>query len=242
MKPKIATVWASIYGLTNMTVFDVDTAADNLGIPYTVVDEALRELPAKPSCQRVFVDTKVVYVPSPKVCFRYLSMIDRVPTPHLILVAGGPSEINAHRIPLFPFRSLTATRISNMLETPFPQQVELRADRIDVVSDLVTRVKDQTLYQSVHSLFYRIKDKEQRAAAQDEVFKYLSGIGRSVPGNLPGAMTTILQSPRAKELRVIMSFARTNGLQPTLDQFPNADEFEISYLLNKLGKLRGKKA
>lgn len=242
MKIKTAEVWASMYGLTNMTLFDLDAAADDLGVPYIVVDEALKTSLMTPICQRVFIDTRVVYIPNPKVCFRYLAKINRVPSPHLILVAGGPSELTSHRIPTFPFRSLTATRLSDLLETPFPQQVELCADKVDVVRDLVTRVKDQTLYQSVHALFYRIKDKEQRVVAQVEVFKYLSGIGRSVPTNLPGAMTTVLQSQRAKDLRAVMTFARANGLQNTLTQYPQADEFEVSYLLNKLAKIKGTRA
>lgn len=230
----------SLWGISDLTLHDVRaTVVDSLGaVLYVQSSHSDKVVRMDPSLPRYFGNEGFWYFGTATASRAILSWSDEERAkPRIVFVNDAPTALNSYGIQAFPFANLSVDTLLSFAASCEPTVLQARPSKSDAVTQALADIRGQTLFQSVHALFYRIPSKDARKAAQAAVIKYLCGKG-ALPVGLPAKMTEALTGPRAQVLRATMKQALREDLEPFLASRPDLDEFEIRYLATSFRSLK----
>lgn len=121
---------------------------------------------------------------------------------------------------LFSYSTMAASYI------PLPERVRRSAQT------MLEHEAGDLLLPKIHPLFYRIP-KDRRDTTRTSVFAYLNGEASSYVHSGVPALDRLIESPLATKTRKYAMHAAAVGLEQTLIDFADADEFELRYLLSR---------
>lgn len=121
---------------------------------------------------------------------------------------------------LFNYSTMPATY------TPLPDRVRRSAQT------MLEHEAGDLLLPKIHPLFYRIP-KERRDSTRNSVFAYLNGESATFRHSGVPALDRLVESPLAAKTRKYVMHAGKVGLEQTLLDYADADEFELRYLLSR---------
>jgi hypothetical protein len=210
---------------------------DQLGAPLVHLDAKRYKAKAK----EWVPDTKLAYITSRFVYVSQLSDLkyaeDRISasrSPHVLLLGGSAVDLHQHRVPVYPRLHLTRGDVLYLNDIESPQDLLYTnlERQVDLAREVYDTLAQPSILQMVHTLFYRIQDKEQRKACQATTYRYLSGQLARPPVSGVAKLDNIMRGPEAVRLRasIIASVALSKDQQEDLD-------YDVRYVLAKVGKL-----
>lgn len=113
---------------------------------------------------------------------------------------------------------------SRKVSIPFKQR-----DLIQEVLDFNTR---ESVLQRVHPAFYRVKNKEDRLATQNKVYRYLAGISKRQPKTGIKLIDEMLSSDLCRRFRLAVQESLTKDIDETAARY-DIDRFEIAFVRSK---------
>lgn len=154
---------------------------------------------------------------------------------YVVLVGGDGVTLHEHKVAVFPRPTLSKDDVLYLNNVPYPQELiyEPLERHLDLAKAVYENLAAPSILQLVHTLFYRILDKTQRAQCQASTYRYLCGDLSKPPVSGVNKLDGILRSDEAKELRdqVVSGIDATREVQEELN-------YDVRYVLAKAGRLK----
>lgn len=151
----------------------------------------------------------------------------------VILVNVDTSELLRFGVQVYPKASVSTddlvwwTTVSDPLVLDKPKEV-------DVLALGLSFTQKESVLSRVNPLFYRVPTAERERARKDFV-RYMFG-GR-LPQGVPVQMTEVLTSEECQTLRGYAQMLKSSDLDTVIDAHPDANEFDLRYLIAKRDSL-----
>lgn len=151
----------------------------------------------------------------------------------VIMVNEDASELTRFGVTVYPQSRVRMddlvwwTTVSDPLTLDDPRDV-------DVLALGLSFTQKESVLSKVNPIFYRVATSDRERARKDFV-RYMFG-GR-MPNGIPVQMKTVLESPECLVLRSHAQMALSMDLDALMDAHPEANEFDLRYLLAKRASL-----
>jgi hypothetical protein len=219
-------------GLPLMSLIEVmEVVVGELGAPLravTLVNGVRNDYGIDPSTLRFYSPWKFVFLNN---CadLRRLSMeADR----QVFLISSEHSELDRYKIPIYPMGRLKAHDAAYLTANDDPLELH-NPPPFDILKEALEASTRKSFMSLVNPLFYRVVSAE-RDRARSEFVAFM--FGGPTPTGIPDILKRALDSPECAQLKTWAAHAVQNGLDNTLDVYPDADEFDIRYLIAKHSK------
>jgi hypothetical protein len=214
--------------LPNQALLDVSLLCDQIGVDYAVFPAKGRGYPKDPIRKKVFGPHRVVVVGSIEKYQRIFSMLTKVK--HVCLVylciAGSSAEefgidLTEELTEKLLFEDLLLTESLGLFP---PERVE------SLYENVITKFSVDSILAKMHSLFYRIRDGEERRTNQKAVYKYLTGDRKHPPVTPIRSLNDLLVSDMAKNFILALRGATSEDLDERAEKF-KVDRFDLGFVL-----------
>lgn len=151
----------------------------------------------------------------------------------VILVNDDTSELIRAGITVYPKSHVYVDDLVWWTTVSDPLSL-VKAPEVDVLSLGLSFTQKESVLSRVNPLFYRVPTADRERARKDFV-RYMFG-GR-MPSGIPVQMVEVLSSEECQTLRGYAQMLKTADLDTVIDAHPEANEFDLRYLLAKRSSL-----
>lgn len=206
------------------------TAVTNaVGLPLVHVSDNYTSgaIMISPETQSAFVPDYVALADSLEVFNAYMPRLTKSRNSFLVFVVDALSVLNDFALPIQTM-PLTATRLVELLSVGTCNFSGLRRVA-DKYQEALRPMREDSFVQRLYPAFYRITDKTSRVAAQQSVYRYLSGLTQRPPSVGVPLIDTAVRSPQGLAIRAACITHRMHGASAV--EATGVDEHTVNYVL-----------
>lgn len=186
----------------------------------------------KPTAKLQSLDRKFVYADSIRDFFYLEEELAESEHDHCVILGDALPILEEYGISPHYDAHISAAKIVE-LASNLPTYKGVQAREQVSTKDMLDASSEGLLLPKIHTLFYRIADKQRREQVRTAAFSYLTGLTKEYQHSGVPALDRHLDSPLAKRIQQLTKIALALGIDQVMKENADADEYELRYLIAK---------